>query len=162
MELKPFTQVHSDEIDPPQAHPAIWEDDAGERFVQCANWSNHQVCNWMLPLTRDYSLADQVSFDSDPEGLCPACRLNAIIPDLSDPANQPLCHVLEKAKRRCIFTLMELGMPLYGIGQDQGESSPPVLSFRFMSDKQADSNSQQPIEDEQPVFYRSCRWRYHD
>lgn len=158
MELKPFTQVEVDETETPQAGRAIWEDDAGEHFVQCANWRNHQVCNWMLPLTPDDSLADQVSFDSDPEGLCPACRLNDIIPDLSDPVNQPLWHGLEKAKRRCIFTLMELGMPIYGIGQGQGQgqdqvaSSLPALSFRFMSDKQTNSNSLQPVEDEEPVF----------
>jgi hypothetical protein len=160
MELKPFTEVKAGDNEAPSAESgeapttvaAVWEDDAGYRYKQCANWSNHQVCNWMLPLTSDNNPADLRSFDSDPDGLCPACRLNDIIPDLTNPAHQPLWHGLEKAKRRCIFTLLELHLPIHGDDGDESELNPPPILFRFMSDGEAGSNFQQPIEGEEPVL----------
>src|SRR4051794_37178116 len=43
----------------------------GQRYRLCDNGRLHQVCNWAVP-------------ESDPHGLCRACRLNTIIPNLSD------------------------------------------------------------------------------
>ncbi len=160
LELKPFTEViRADDARPPgdptdisAAPAAVWEDDAGQRYVQCVNWTNYQVCNWMLPLTPDENLTNQRHFTPDPGGLCPACALNDIIPDLTDPANKPFWHRLEQAKRRCLFTLLELHLPLGGGTAGDSESRPPPMSFRFMSDKHAGSHFQQPIEGETPVF----------
>ncbi len=45
------------------------------------------VCNWMVRT-------------EDPEPLCQACRLNDVIPDLSDPENRQPWGEVESAKRR--------------------------------------------------------------
>jgi hypothetical protein len=70
--------------------------------------------------------------------------------------------MLEKAKRRCLFTLLELHLPIHADdvnkeehkeeGGDESESRPPPMSFRFMSDGQASNNFQQATEGEEPVF----------
>lgn len=162
MELKPFEACQAGAEVPGQADVSaaasangqpvsavLWQDDDGKRYRQCANWTNYQVCNWMLPEEHD-----------DKEGLCEACRLNDIIPDLGVAANLPLWHSLEKAKRRCIFTLLELGLPLNGraelpsnqSGGDVEGQEIPQLTFRFMSDKDSGSHFQKPLEGKEPVL----------
>lgn len=160
LELKPFTRAENGATGAPdnssgatqQAMPTVYEDDSGRQYMQCANWKNHQACNWMLPLLADDNPANLQNFDTSPDGLCPACRLNDIIPDLTDPANLPLWQDLEAAKRRCLFTLLELRLPVHAGNIDAGDSNPPPLSFRFMSDKDAASHFQRPIPGEEPVL----------
>jgi len=61
-------------------------------YRKCENNRVEGVCNWMVP-------AD------DPEPLCQACRLNDVIPDLSDPENRKRWAAVESAKRRLVYTL---------------------------------------------------------
>jgi hypothetical protein len=68
-------------------------------YRKCANYSEQGVCNWMVP-----------SAESDP--LCEACRLNNVIPDLSSEENLRLWAEVEKAKRRLVFGLKQLGLPI--------------------------------------------------
>ena len=155
LELKPFNPLQDNTAAgtaPDANSPPQWQDDAGQRYVQCANWVRYQVCNWMLPLPEG---ADPMALHAGDEGLCPACRLNEIIPDLSVPENQPLWHELEKAKRRCLFTLLELRLPLrLPSPAVDGEAHAQVapLAFRFLSDKDVHSHFQRPLEGEEPVF----------
>ncbi len=90
-------------------------------FRRCANGIQHGVCNWLVP-----------AYDNN--AWCAACRLNEIIPDLSDPKNLPRWSKLELAKRRCIYTFLKLGLPLEA-GTDP-QSKP--LRFRFLQDKPND------------------------
>ncbi len=83
----------------------------------CENGVQHQVCNWMTP-------ADE----ADP--LCLACRMTEMIPDLSMPGNLDRWRKLELAKRRCLYTLLRLGLPT---NADQTSGKPP-LRFRFLAD----------------------------
>jgi len=55
------------------------------------------VCNWLTRKEGDY---------------CRACRLNRTIPDLSLEGNRQRWYHLEAAKKRLIFSLIELGLPL--------------------------------------------------
>ncbi|MDO9501972.1 putative zinc-binding metallopeptidase [Falsiroseomonas sp.] len=82
----------------------------GKPRKPCANVA-HDACNWFLP-------------DDDAEDYCPACRLNAMVPDLSMPENLPLWRRMEMAKRRLIYTLDRLGLPHEG----------PELRFSFLAD----------------------------
>src|SRR6267154_2668823 len=41
------------------------------RYRPCGNQLDHGACNWTVP-------------EGDDHRFCPACRLNALIPDLSD------------------------------------------------------------------------------
>ena len=65
------------------------------RFCENATYG---ACNWLLP-------AD----DASP--LCQACRLNDIIPDLSDPDNLNAWQRFERAKKRLIYSLLRFGLP---------------------------------------------------
>ena len=88
-------------------------------YRNCTNGQQHKMCNWMVPI-------------DDPNSFCTSCRLNAIIPDLTDAKNLERWEKLEMAKRRCIYIFLKLGLPLDGVG----DSNQPSLSFRFLQDKE--------------------------
>lgn len=90
----------------------------GAHYRACANGRVHGVCNWMVPAE---------SGDS----FCVACRLNEVIPDLSVEANPSRWQRLELAKRRLIYTLLKLHLPLDGVPAENR----PALRFRFMQDE---------------------------
>ena len=48
----------------------------------------------------------------DEDALCPACRLNHVIPDLTDPENRAKWQRVEGAKRRLVYTLDRLALPV--------------------------------------------------
>jgi hypothetical protein len=91
---------------------------AGGRYRNCANSQQFQVCNWKVPV-------------DDPNPLCVACRLNEVIPDLTNARNVERWTNLEVAKRRCIYTFLKLGLPIKSAIAD----NQPSLSFRFLEDK---------------------------
>lgn len=92
--------------------------DANDRaYRSCANEQPDQICNWMVP-------AD------DPNPFCVACRLNDTIPNLTVRGNLERWRKLELAKRRCLYTLLQLQLPTEGI---PGEGR-PSLRFRFLGD----------------------------
>jgi hypothetical protein len=68
-------------------------------YKKCENYAARGVCNWLVP-------ADS------PETLCRACRLNHVVPDLSNAENLALWAEIEKAKRRLIYTLDQLHLPV--------------------------------------------------
>ena len=80
----------------------------------CTN-SSHGACNWLV---------------SHPEAdsFCVACALNRTIPNLSDPRALPAWQHLEAAKKRLIYSLLRLGLPLSG-----GAPGEPPLTFDFMT-----------------------------
>lgn len=84
---------------------------ARRRF--CANALEHGVCNWLLEA------------DSE-ETLCPSCRLNDTIPDLSMADNLALWARMEAAKRRLVYSLLALELPF-----DAGGAK-PGLRFSFL------------------------------
>jgi hypothetical protein len=90
--------------------------EAGDRlYKMCRNYSEEAVCNWMLDA-------------SDSASLCLACRHNRTIPDLSVPENRAYWQRLETAKRRLIYGLMNLGLPLLCKREDPERG----LAFAFM------------------------------
>ncbi len=86
------------------------------RYRPCSNYQHQSVCNWMLP-------ADE------PQDFCVACRLNRTIPDLSQPQNRGFWLSLESEKRRLIYSLLQLGLPLRPRSLD-----PNGLEFDFLQD----------------------------
>jgi hypothetical protein len=81
----------------------------------CENSRQHQVCNWMVPT-------------GDNNNFCVSCRLNELIPDLSAPQNIERWHKLEMAKRRILYTILRLRLPIDGTGNR------PSLRFKFVAD----------------------------
>lgn len=76
-------------------HPAAH----GRRYRPCHNYAVENVCNWMIPAESDATY-------------CEACALTETIPDLSNPDNRPLWYRTEVAKRRLLYTLAMLGLPI--------------------------------------------------
>jgi hypothetical protein len=91
-------------------------DDANKRYKKCHNYDRESVCNWMIP-------------ETDTNDFCQSCRLNKVIPDLSIRGNHELWAVMESAKRRLIYSLLSLGLPLCNKDQDPERG----LAFRFLS-----------------------------
>lgn len=105
-----------------------WHNANGERrtFRPCRNGVEHNTCNWLIPL-------DPNADDSQAPDLCRSCELNQRIPDLSAPRRLELWFEVEKAKRRLLFTLLGLHLPIVGKDTD-----PNGLAFRFLSDGRLD------------------------
>jgi len=79
----------------------------------CRNGEQHQVCNWLVRA-------------EDPNPFCVACRLNDLIPDLNVWGNRERWRRLEAAKRRIVYTLLRLGLPMDGVPAENR----PALRFR--------------------------------
>jgi hypothetical protein len=73
--------------------------DANCGYRKCENYTTEGVCNWMIA-------------DDDPVRLCQACRLNNVIPDLSVPENREKWARAENAKRRLVYSLNRLALPV--------------------------------------------------
>jgi hypothetical protein len=100
-----------------EAKASGWFSTGRGDYRKCSNYVDEGVCNWMLPA-------------SAPGSLCQACQLNHVIPDLSQPENRRLWAETEKAKRRLIYTLNQLKLPLYS-KQDDPERG---LAFDIKAD----------------------------
>jgi len=72
---------------------------AGREYRLCANYDRENVCNWAM-----------TSDDSEP--LCISCRLTRTIPDLTQPGHKEAWYRLEVAKRRLIYSLLRLRLPV--------------------------------------------------
>ncbi len=90
---------------------------AGNRYRKCENYAVHNVCNWMVPV------------DSG-QRVCIACKFNQTIPNLSRPGFAERWYRLERSKRRLIYSLLKLGLPLHTSAEDPARG----LAFSFMSD----------------------------
>lgn len=91
--------------------------DEGKLYKKCANYVQHDVCNWMLP-------AD------DPQALCESCQLTVVIPALTSDKNRILWSRLEAAKRRLLFSLATLNLtPASKAAQPE-----TGLAFQFLED----------------------------
>jgi hypothetical protein len=87
----------------------------GTRWRSCAN-AEGAGCNWLVP--------------DGGNAFCPACRLNRTIPDLSQPGNAERWLRLEAAKRRLVYALIRLGLPLESRHDDEARG----LAFDFLAD----------------------------
>ena len=90
----------------------------GRRYRDCANHRDHNICNWLVA-------------EEDPHAHCTSCRLNHIIPNLEEKDNLRLWYRIEVAKRRLLYTLRELRLPIIGRDQDPQRG----LAFEFMADE---------------------------
>jgi len=88
---------------------------ARERFLRCKNFTQRDACNWLVRATDD-------------QPFCSSCRLTELIPDLSDAANLKAWAEVESAKRRLLYTLRALALPIVS----KGENAAAGLSFRFL------------------------------
>jgi hypothetical protein len=100
----------------------------------CRNWTEYAACNWFTPARAEGA------------GFCVACSLNEVVPDLAQQQRRALWIDTERAKRRLIFTLIEIGLPLLGLGDKQ------ALSFRLLADERADTGDLEPSPEKEPIY----------
>jgi len=95
---------------------------ASSRYRLCGNQIDHAACNWAVP-------------DAEDQRFCRACRLNEIVPNLSDPAAMQAWLALEDSKRRLIYTLLQLRLPIEARAAGGGQG----LAFAFKQDLPGES-----------------------
>jgi len=100
----------------------------------CRNWTEYAACNWFAPVR------------ADGNRYCVSCSLNELVPALADLQRRALWADTERAKRRLIFTLLEIGLPLLGLGDKQ------ALSFRLLADERADTGAVDPPPETEPIY----------
>ncbi|MFO1129520.1 MAG: putative zinc-binding metallopeptidase [Rhodospirillales bacterium] len=85
------------------------------QYRLCAHRTAPAACNWLVPAT-------------EPQAVCLSCRLTRTVPLLDDPKDEARLRELESAKRRVLFALQELDLPLIP-KSDDGERG---LAFDFL------------------------------
>jgi hypothetical protein len=83
----------------------------------CQNDKIERICNWAVLATDD-------------DLLCVSCRTTRVIPNLADPSHRSAWYSLEVAKRRLLFTLIELGLPV----RNRIDDPDLGLAFEFLAD----------------------------
>ena len=115
------------------AADGLWTPEApevrGRLYRLCENYAEKNVCNWAVPAEQE-----------DP--LCRSCQLTETIPDLDQPGHHEAWYALEVAKRRMIYSLLALRLPLVPKSDDAEQG----LAFRFLADPA------EPSEDDPPVL----------
>ena len=91
-----------------------------DRYRLCGNYIHHDVCNWAIPISQESTL-------------CVSCELNVDIPS---PDDRFAWARLETAKRRLLYSLMGLGLPL----DRRSPTNETGLAFSFRS-----SSADQPV-----------------
>lgn len=86
------------------------EAEAGAGLPFCKNRDSAIACNWLVSGGSDF---------------CLSCLTSRVIPDLSNPENLDRWRKLEKAKRRLIYDLLSVGLPV----------DPSRLRFEFKEDR---------------------------
>jgi hypothetical protein len=98
-------------------------------YRKCSNYASEGVCNWMVP-------AD------DDSPFCASCRLNDTIPSLEQPGNRERWAQLEAAKRRLVYSLLALDLPLVAKSEDSANG----LAFAFLADPSPTDSSGAPAQ----------------
>jgi hypothetical protein len=91
-----------------------------QTYRLCENYSRENICNWAVLV-------------EDLHPLCRSCRLTRVIPDLSQPGQREAWYRLEVAKRRLVYSLLTLGLPL----ENRVDNPIHGLAFEFLADSDA-------------------------
>jgi hypothetical protein len=70
-----------------------------EMYRRCSDLTTASGCNWLVD-------------ENDPQGLCKSCRLDRIIPNLSNPVDAECYQRISVAKRRLVSALLGLELPI--------------------------------------------------
>jgi hypothetical protein len=101
---------------PPSDFVALAKAARNTRYRLCANYVQHDVCNWAIPISQD-------------SPLCVSCELNVDTPS-TDAADARVAWArLETAKRRVLYSLLGLGLSL----DRRSPENEKGLAFSFKS-----------------------------
>ncbi|MBB1332380.1 MULTISPECIES: zinc-binding metallopeptidase family protein [unclassified Pseudoalteromonas] len=111
-------------------------------YQKCDNNAHYKACNGMVDINSFVPAPDTE------EVLCFACRFNETIPDLSINQHIPLWTKMETAKRRALYTLKALSLPLNNLSQDAEGG----LSFDFITDRSVNDHFVTKLAGQENVF----------
>jgi hypothetical protein len=107
-------------LEPDAADPTRWSSPlqraGGRTYRLCRNYTEYDVCNWAIDM-------------SDEHLLCISCRLTHVVPDVAQPDVRRAWYRLETAKRRLVYTLLNLRLPLDG--KDTNPTGSLAFEFRM-------------------------------
>jgi hypothetical protein len=101
----------------PTGDGRTWLSDTGASYRLCQNYVQHNVCNWAIPVE------DNCPF-------CLSCRLTRTIPNLLEGENCEAWFLMEGAKRRLVYSLLALGLPV----KNKLEDPQRGLVYDFLAD----------------------------
>lgn len=90
----------------------------GHLYRPCRNSSEYRICNWLVDAGSD-------------RPYCDSCDLTRTIPALDYDNNLALWSLLEEAKRRLVYTLLVLDLPVVSRSVDPTAG----LAFDFLEDR---------------------------
>jgi hypothetical protein len=128
----------------------------GRTYRLCKNSDDYGVCNWAVP-------------SSDQSPYCRGCRLNDVIPNLTNPVALSAWNRLEHAKKRLLYTLFDLGLPVESRAEKKGglvfsfkenEATSPVLTGHddghiTLNIAEADNPSREKLREQLGETYRT-------
>ncbi len=97
-----------------QVYRSVLDAENSPGYRMCANTSLYNACNWLIPA-------------GDSEEYCLSCRLTEVLPPLQDEKRRKQWVRVEAAKRRLVYTLLDLGLPV----PTRVEDPDLGLTFRF-------------------------------
>ena len=116
------------------------KEDPDAAYQLCDNYKIHQACNGLL--------RSETGANAELSGLCFACHFNQVIPSTDEPRHVELWRKLETAKRRALYSLVKLGLPIV----DRNHDPLSGLCFKFLADKEAAGHFTVPLPDQPPVY----------
>jgi hypothetical protein len=105
----------------------------GQAVVKCHNYAVEAVCNRVFAV--DPAATPVAADPLTGVGLCKACRLNNIVPDMSIPENRHRWEHLELAKRQLLYQLDVLGLSY--ASDDVGSEKPLRFDFKANTDEES-------------------------
>jgi hypothetical protein len=122
--------------------------DPDETSRLCANLTTASGCNWLV---------------DDGQTLCKSCRLDRVIPDLSNAADAECYRRISIAKRRLVSMLLALGLPVDSLVFDFLRSpaeGPPVMTSHdngiiTLNIEEAEDDTRERIRNEMGEPYRT-------
>ena len=136
-----FNKVEAYDLDKKNGH-YIKASTPKTRHQKCDNHAQFKVCNGMV------NLDTFVPSKNEGEVLCFGCRFNETVPDLSVAKHIPLWKKMETAKRRALYTLKALSLPLINLEQDPENG----LSFDFTTDRDVNDHFASKLKGSTAVF----------
>jgi len=102
----------------PSGNGETWLASTGKSYRLCRNYQKYNICNWAV-------------VSDDPNPYCISCRLTRTTPDLTVEGNLESWQRLELAKRRLVYTVIALNLPLRNKVNDPQHG----LMFHFLADE---------------------------
>ena len=106
-------------FDPASLDMRVWFSDEPPAQSLCLNGQTYDVCNWLQASTE--------------QAFCIACNLNRTIPNIAIDRNVDRWRRLEEGKKRLVYSLLQLGLPIVSCHQQANG-----LGFDFLEDERSD------------------------